>query len=237
MQINFICTDIFEEIWCNHFSWIVHLPWTIASSSMTHPYSSYSQLAAHAFLCLYNWLTSLKENSHLSVYHWAIPSSFYIFLSFLLHYSFLLLLGWIRVRTERKRDESWGRNTGSQKQRKREIGRTREIERPRGREWIREGEPREGNRWRRGPRIGTHQTRRTQKNRSWNPTLRRNPDPILHGSSPVTVPVAISGGSGRKSSDSQWQFSDGFSLALNRNSLGNFGWILVILLRIVMGLF
>jgi len=43
----------------------------------------------------------------------------------------------------------------------------------------------------------------TQENRSRNPTLRRDPDPILQGSSLEMVPVAISGGSGRKSGDFQ----------------------------------
>jgi len=63
----------------------------------------------------------------------------------------------------------------------------------------------------------------TQENRNRDPALRRDLDPILHESSPVTVPVAVSGGSGRKSDDYQWRFSGGFSLALNKkNSLGNF---------------
>jgi hypothetical protein len=46
----------------------------------------------------------------------------------------------------------------------------------------------------------------TQENWSRNPALRRDPNPILHGSSPMTVPVAISDGSGRKSGDFQWRF-------------------------------
>jgi len=84
MQINFICTDIFEEIRCNHFSWTAHY----SSASFPVRHLLWITLAAHTF-------SSINPNSLLHqklapLNYWAssfLSSSFLSFCFLLFSFS------------------------------------------------------------------------------------------------------------------------------------------------------